>query len=251
MQLIVTHSYEDFSRKAADLLVESLNSISNPVVVLPTGNTPLGMYSQLLKRLPDEKEIFSKAHFVQLDEYAGIEKGDWRSLAGWLRKSFFEEANISMTAVSNFRSAAPDGEGEALRMEKLINDAGGIDISILGIGLNGHVGFNEPGSMINDPTRVIKLTPQSISSNAAYWGNEEDVPRQAYTLGLGTLSQAQQTILLVSGSDKAQIICKTMEGPVSPQVPASFIQQIKNVTVIADTEAAAALNQKSWTEQIN
>lgn len=243
MKLIVAHDYEDLSRRAARLLVDLLGPLSKPVIVLPTGNTPLGMYRELLELAPVERAVFSGAGFFQLDEYVGIDGDDWRSLAGWLRRAFLDGANISTSAVTNFRSSAPDGAMEARRMEKAICAAGGIDVSVLGIGLNGHVGFNEPGSAADSPTRIVQLTPQSVRSNAAYWGGEAAVPRQAYTLGLGTLSRARQTVLLVSGAAKGRILHAAMEGSVTPEVPATFLHQLQDVTVIADRESAALLGR--------
>ena len=244
MQFIVAHDYEDLSRRAARVLADLLGSLPKPVIVLPTGNTPLGMYRELLKLALVDKVIFSGAGFIQLDEYASIDEDDWRSLAGWLRRSFLDDANISPGSVTNFRSSAPDGAMEASRMERAIGTAGEIDISVLGIGLNGHIGFNEPGSAADSPTRIVQLTPQSIRSNAEYWGSEAAVPRQAYTLGLGTLSRARRTLLLVSGAAKAQILHAAMEGSVTPQVPATFLRQLQNVTVIADREAVALLGRE-------
>lgn len=241
MQFIVAHDYEDLSRRAARLLVDLLGPLAKPVIVLPTGNTPLGMYRELLALAPVERQIFSDTRFIQLDEYLGIDGDDWRSLAGWLRRSFLDAAKVAASAVTNFRSSAPDGEVEARRMETAIGAARGIDVSVLGLGLNGHIGFNEPGSATDSPTRIVELTPQSLRSNAAYWGSEAAVPRQAYTLGLGTLSRARQTVLLVSGAAKAEILAVAMEGPVTPEVPATFLHQLPNVTVIADREAAAAM----------
>lgn len=244
MQLIVAKDYEDLSRRAARLLADLLGSLPKPVVTLPTGNTPLGMYRELLELGLADRAIFSGAEFIQLDEYAGIDEDDWRSLAGWLRRSFFDGAKISTSSVTNFRSSAPDGALEARRMERAIAAAGGIDISVLGIGLNGHIGFNEPGSAADSPTRIVRLTPQSIRSNAEYWGSEAAVPRQAYTLGLGTLSRARRTLLLVSGAAKAPILHAAMEGSVTPQVPATFLRQLRDVTVIADREAVALLGRE-------
>jgi glucosamine-6-phosphate deaminase len=245
MRIIIADDYEDLSRRAARLLVDLLGSVQKPVVVLPTGNTPLGMYRELLKLGPVEREMFSDAGFIQLDEYAGIDEDDWRSLAGWLRRSFLDEADISPSAVTNFQSSAPDRAMEAGRMERAIGTAGGIDVSVLGIGLNGHIGFNEPGSTAESPTRVVQLTPQSVRSNAAYWGGEAAVPRYAYTLGLGILSRARQTVLLVSGAAKAQILGAALEGPITPEVPATFLHQLRDVTVIADREAAAAVTEQT------
>ena len=245
MQFIIARDYEDLSRRAARLLVDLLGSRPKPVVVLPTGNTPLGMYRELLHLAPAERALLCNAAFIQLDEYAGIGDDDWRSLGGWLRRSFFDGASIPAAAVTNFRPSAPDGAMEAQRMEKAIDAAGGIDVSVLGLGLNGHIGFNEPGSAADSPTRIVRLTPQSLRSNAAYWGNEAAVPRHAYTLGLGTLSRARQTILLVSGAAKAGILAAAMEGPVRLDIPATFLHQLPNVTVIADREAATATTEES------
>ncbi len=229
--------YEDLSRRAAAWLRSALAGISNPTVVLPTGNTPIGLYRNLAA--DPNRQFLGNARFVQLDEYQGISREDSRTLSGWFRSVFLQPLSIPMTALLSFDPSVPNPDGEAARVDAAVTQAG-IDVSVLGLGPNGHLGFNEPGSGFKSRTRVVELSEESIKSNAAYWGDKDQVPRRAFTLGLGTLASSKHTLLLVSGAHKAEILAATLEGPQSPQVPATCLKSFRDVTVIADRSALAA-----------
>ena len=174
--------------------------------------------------------------FVTLDEYAGIRRDDPRRLFSWLKRELFDPLGIVASHIHAFDpQAAPEAEAE--RIERAITDAGGIDLAVLGLGPNGHLGFNEPGSAIDSRTRQVTLAVESITSNAAYWGSEAAVPHQAFTLGLGTLHEARQCLLIVSGMAKAQILARALEGPIEPDLPASLLRCHSNATVVADLAA--------------
>ena len=237
LQLILADDYQDMSRRAAGLVGDILEPLAAPNVILPTGNTPLGMYRELAADVAAGALDLSRLRLFQLDEYAGIDSDDWRCLAAWLKRSFLEGLNIPAGAVTNFNPSAGDRVQEARRMERAIEAAGDIDFQLLGLGLNGHVGFNEPGSAPDAATRVVELSAESVRSNACYWGDASVVPRQAYTLGLKVLSQARRTLLLVGGSAKADILAAVLEGPITPRVPATFLRLLDGVTVIADRAA--------------
>ncbi len=239
MKLLIAEDYADLSRRAARHVADLLRALDAPTAVLPTGNTPLGMYEELIAAREAGRLDLSRLRLFQLDEYAGIARDDWRSFDGWLRRAFLDRAGVAPGAVTRFDPEAPDPVAEASRMERAIAAAGGIDLLVVGLGLNGHVGFNEPGSPPDSPTRLVDLAPESLRSNAAYWGDEGLVPRRAYTLGLGTLSKARQSLLLVSGGAKAEILAATLDGPVTPEVPATFLRDRPGVTVIADRAALA------------
>jgi glucosamine-6-phosphate deaminase len=237
MNVVVAEDYEDLSRRAAAWLRSALAGIGNPTVVLPTGNTPIGLYRNLAA--DPNRQFLGNARFVQLDEYQGIPREDSRTLSGWFRSVFLQPLSIPMTALLSFDPSVPDPDGEAARVDAAVTQAG-IDVCVLGLGPNGHLGFNEPGSDFKSRTRVVELSEESIKSNAAYWGDKGQVPRRAFTLGLGTLASSKHTLLLVSGAHKAGILAATLEGPQSPQVPATCLKSFRDVTVIADRSALPA-----------
>src|ERR1700730_479812 len=234
MQIIVAENYEDLSRRAASWLRNTLTGITNPNVVLATGNTPAGLYRNLGAD-PDQR-FLANARIIELDEYQGIPLDDPRSLAGWLRNVFLQPLSIPETALLSFDSSAADPDREAARVEAAVAQTG-IDACVLGLGPNGHLGFNEPGSDFESQTRVVTLTEESIKSNGVYWGDESQVPRRAFTLGLGTLASSKHTLLLANGAHKAAILAATLEGPQSPQVPSTCLRSFRDVTVIADRSA--------------
>jgi glucosamine-6-phosphate deaminase len=245
LQLVIADDYDEMSRRAAGLMIDTLDPLAAPNIVLPTGNTPLGLYQALAANAQAGLIDLSRAHCFQLDEYAGLAPDDKRLLHGWLKRSILDPLAISNGAMTRFNSATDDPAGEAENMEQMIEAAGGIDLQVLGLGPNGHIGFNEPGSAPDSSSRMVELTAESISSNAVYWGDESLVPRKAFTLGLGVLSCARRTLLLVSGAAKSEILSATLEGPVTPMVPATFLRLIDGVTVIADRSAAAAIRSSA------
>lgn len=237
MNVVVAEDYEDLSRRAAAWLRSVLAGIGNPTVVLPTGKTPIGLYRNLAA--DPNRQFLGNARFVQLDEYQGIPREDSRTLSGWFRSAFLQPLSIPMTALLSFDPSVPDPDGEAARVDAAVTQAG-IDVCVLGLGPNGHLGFNEPGSDFKSRTRVVELSEESIESNAAYWGDKGQVPRRAFTLGLGTLASSKHTLLLVSGAHKAGILAATLEGPQSTRVPATCLKSFRDVTVIADRSALPA-----------
>lgn len=231
----------DFSFLAADFFVARLETLSRPLVVLPTGNTPLGMYRALITRHGHRRDLWDQMRFLALDEYVGLQKEDPRLFYGWLRREFLDRAGIPDSNRTIFRSDVADPVMEAARIDAWLQQNGPIDLAVLGLGTNGHIAFNEPGSRFDNPAHVISLTPESISANAGYWGNVERVPKTAMTLGLGGLSAAQSTILLVSGAHKAAILDRVLHGPVSIDTPATYLRTIAGVTIITDRAALPAL----------
>jgi glucosamine-6-phosphate deaminase len=231
MKLIVADNYEDLSRKALKLIDEWARACAAPSIVLPTGNTPLGLYRLLAGGAMPES--LARARFILLDEYQGIARDDPRTLGGWLTRTLFGPLAIAANRIIHFDPAAVDCEAEAARVESAVL-AQGIDIAILGLGPNGHVGFNEPGSSFTSATRLVELTPESVTSNARYWGSEEQVPRRGFTLGIGTLARARRSMLLVNGEHKSAILANLLEGAASPDLPATYLLGDANAVVIAD-----------------
>jgi glucosamine-6-phosphate deaminase len=231
----VLQDYESLSRRAADLVSDLLASKPDAAVVIATGNTPMGAYRELAARRyrPDA----SRLRVFQLDEYLGVPFEDRRSLRRWMHECFVEPLGVPPENVVGLDGEADDPEAACSAYEAVVAEAGGFDLAVLGLGPNGHLGFNEPPSGPEAPTRVVDLSEESILSNARYWGGEESVPRRAMTAGMDLLLGARRTLLLVSGAGKRGILRRVVEGPASPEVPASFLRRMDTVTVLADRAA--------------
>ena len=237
MDLIVVDDYEELSRFGASRLIEAIQEQPDAVIVAATGNTPMGIYIELAQRRLRDRIDTSRLRVFQLDAYLGLAPNDPRALFNWTRRSFIEPLGIPEENVVRLAGDDSDSWEACRRYEAAVGDVGGFDISILGLGPNGHLGFNEPPSPPDAPTRVVDLTPESIVSNARYWGSEDQVPRQALTCGMNLLLAARRTFLLVSGAHKHQILHRAVEGPQTPEVPASYLQSVPHVTVLADRAA--------------
>lgn len=237
MDLVIVDDYPALSRRGADWLEEAIKAKPQAAIVVATGDTPMGVYRELAERRLRGRVDASGLRAFQLDAYLGISPDDWRSLFGWMCRSFLEPVGIPGENVVRLAGDAPDPWGACRAYEAEVRRAGGFDISILGLGPNGHLGFNEPPSSADAPTRVVDLTPESLFSNARYWGGEQQVPHQALTCGMDLLLAARRTLLLVSGPHKHQILRHAVEGPPAPEVPASYLQFASNVTVLADRAA--------------
>jgi glucosamine-6-phosphate deaminase len=244
MDLIVVDDYEALSRAGAGWLREAIREQPDAVLVAATGDTPMGMYIELaqlqLRGLVDT----SRLRVFQLDAYLGLAPDDRRSLFGWTRRSFIEPLGIAEANVVRLAGDAQDPWEACRAYDAAARQVGGFDLSILGLGPNGHLGFNEPPSPPDAPTRVVDLTSESILSNARYWGGEEQVPRQALTCGMDLLLAARRTLLLVSGAHKHPILHRAIEGAQTPEVPASYLQSASNVTVLADRAAWLGLTKQ-------
>lgn len=236
MRISPAEDFDDLSEQAFQLAERLLARRRQPVVVLPTGNTPAGFYAACVRR--GSASRIGKASFVQLDEYLGIAADDRRSLSRWLDRVFLGPLGIERDRLIAFNSSAESPDREAARVERCVRETG-IDLAILGLGPNGHLGFNEPGSAFDSVTRCVSLTPESILSNAVYWGGTSEVPARAFTLGLGTLATARATILLVCGAHKARILRRVIEEKPSPALPATCLRGLPNCTLIADRAALA------------
>ncbi len=241
MNLVVVADYPALCRAVAGR-IGSLARL-NPVAVLglPTGETPMGAYRELARRVRNDDLDLSGVTVFALDEYLDVGRGDPRCLADWLDREFVRPCRIDPTRVH-----APDGQATkpaamCAEYEAAITSASGIDLQLLGLGPNGHVGFNEPLSSVDSRTRVVRLAPESVASNARYWGSLDNVPHYGITLGLGTLMEAREILLLVSGINKSRILREVVDGPVTPSIPASLLRRHPRFTLIADRHAAAEL----------
>lgn len=236
MQRLIATDYDDLSRRTADLVLAALAAKPTSLFVFPTGATPLGMFRLLVADARAGRADFSRAAFAVLDEYAGLAPGDRRSLTAWLRKELLDPIGVAPSSLLAFDSqGAADREGA--RMEAAIAARGSIDLAIVGLGPNGHLGFNEPGTAFDTRSRLATLAPASIRSNAAYWGSEADVPSQGFTLGLGTLLGSRRLVLMVSGAHKADILARVLSSPATPDLPATIVHRHPAGTVLADRSA--------------
>jgi glucosamine-6-phosphate deaminase len=239
--VILARSESEFAFLAALDFIAGVEGVAAPLVVFPAGNTPLGLYRELSEKhrsLP----VWQTLRYLSLDEYAGLPPDDPRLFANWIGRELLDRAGVAHERRLTFRSDALNEQEECARMEMRLAESGPPDLAILGLGLNGHVGFNEPGSAFGSRTRVVTLSPESAAASAAYWEEEEAphdkaIPATAYTLGLATLAQARRTILLVSGAQKADILHRVLTGPIGPEIPATYLRTIPNVTIIADRAA--------------
>ncbi|MGH2530745.1 MAG: 6-phosphogluconolactonase [Thermomicrobiales bacterium] len=246
MELIVSKDYASLSKAGADVVAEKVAANPSAALLLATGSTPMGLYQELAARREHGAFDPSRLRVVQLDEYLGIGPDDRRSLYGWMRHAFVEPLGIQHANVIRLPGDAPDPDAACRAYDEAVRKIGGIDLAILGLGPNGHLGFNEPATDPAASTRIVDLTEESIESNGRYWGGREHVPRQAMTAGMTTLLKARRTLLVVSGTHKRTILAQTLAGPMTPNVPASFLQAAANVTVLADRDAAGSDVARAW-----
>ena len=237
MQTIVAESYEHLSQLGADIVARTLAGRPDAAFLVATGNTPMGMYEELAKRYRDGAVDATRARVFQLDEYVGLGPDDFRSLYGWTRRSFVEPLGIPDAQVTRLVADTGDPQAACRAYEAAVEAAGGIDLAIMGLGPNGHLGFNEPPSGPDAPTRMIDLAEESVESNAVYWGGRDQVPRQAMTAGLNVILAARHIVLVVTGAHKRDILDRAINGAVTPDVPASWLQRAPNVTILADRDA--------------
>jgi len=242
MTVEVVPDYDAMSGRAADIVAEVIAADPTCALCVPTGNTPLGMFQQLIDRVERGEIDFSGNQLFCLDEYVGIDEEDPESLTRWLNRSFLEPARISEGNIHALPTTAANLEAAAAAYEREIADAGGLELAVLGLGGNGHLAYNEPGSAGDSRTRVLTLTDESIEAAEGYFEGRT-VPTEAMTVGVGTLLEARRIILIVSGGGKADILHAALRGPMTADVPASFLQLVPDkVTVIADADAAVRLH---------
>jgi glucosamine-6-phosphate deaminase len=242
-RLVVVSDYDAMSALAADTVASTVTAHPDAAITLPTGTTPRGMYEALVARIHDGAVSFDSVEFFCLDDYLGKGIRDETSLTAWLDAVFFTPARLHGGNIHFVPTLAPDPEAAAEDYERAIEAKGGLELAVLGLGPNGHIGFNEPGSPIDSRTRVVQLTAESRDQNAAYYESAEAIPDKAMTIGISTLLKARQVVLIASGAAKSAILRASLQGPVTSEVPGSYLQTIGDrLMVIADVEAAAELD---------
>lgn len=237
MRIYKASDYNDLSRKAANVISAQVIMKPDCVLGLATGSSPIGTYQQLIEWYKKGDLDFSEVKSVNLDEYKGLTKDNDQSYYYFMYNNFFKDINIDLANTNVPDGTEPDSEKECARYNKVIESVGGIDLQLLGLGYNGHIGFNEPASEFTKLTHCVDLTESTIEANKRFFANVDDVPRQAYTMGIQTIMQAKKVLLIVSGEGKAQILHDALYGPVTPQVPASILQLHPDVVVVADEAA--------------
>ena len=235
--------YKDVSRKAANIM--SAQIIMNPrsVLGLATGSTPVGMYQQLIEWYKKGDLDFSKITTVNLDEYKGLSPDNDQSYRYFMDQNLLNHINIEKSHTHVPNGMDEDSERACKEYDKIISMVGGIDMQLLGIGGNGHIGFNEPGVAFEKETHCVDLTESTIEANKRFFESEDDVPKQAYTMGIKNIMQAKKILVVVSGADKADILKEVLYGPITPEVPASILQLHNDVTIVADEAALSEIDK--------
>ena len=246
MQLIQAKDYDDMSRKAANIISAQVILKPNCVLGLATGSTPLGTYSNLIDWYKKGDLDFSQVSSVNLDEYRGLPADNDQSYRYFMKTNLFDQVNIDQSRTYVPNGMEPDSDKACRDHDNIINELGGIDLQLLGLGLNGHIGFNEPADEFPKGTHCVDLTQSTIEANSRFFASIDEVPTQAYTMGIQSIMLAKKILIIASGANKAEIIAKAFLGPVTPEVPASILQMHPDVTLVA--ALSAYVKQKSEME---
>ena len=241
MKIIRTKDYKEMSRKAANLISAQILLKPNCVLGLATGSTPIGIYDQLVEWYQKEDLDFSLVKTVNLDEYKGMTRENEQSYYYFMHHHLFDRVNIDKSNTHVPNGMMKDTEEECVRYEELIESVGGVDLQLLGLGRNGHIGFNEPAPYFPKATHCVDLTESTIEANKRFFASADEVPRQAFTMGIGTIMKAEKILVVANGEDKADAVAKMVCGEIKPEVPASVLQLHKDVILVADEAALSKL----------
>ena len=237
MRIYRAKDYLDMSRKAANIVSAQVIMKPDCVLGLATGSTPIGLYKQLVEWYQKGDLDFSEVRTVNLDEYKGLTRDNDQSYYYFMHENLFDHVNLPVESTQLPNGMEMDSEKECKRYSALIKSMGGIDLQLLGIGHNGHIGFNEPDEAFDSDVHCVNLTESTIEANKRFFASADDVPKQAYTMGIKTIMQAKKILIVASGEDKAQIVHDAFFGPITPKVPASVLQLHNDVTLVADEAA--------------
>ena len=241
MKIYCTEDYAAMSRKAAAVIAAQVIAKPDCILGLATGSTPVGLYQNLIAGCATGDLDFSRVTTVNLDEYAGLDGTHDQSYRYFMDHNLFDHINIDKARTNVPDGKAPDPEAECRRYEALLASVGPADIQLLGMGRNGHIGFNEPDDHFTAPTHVVELTASTIEANARFFASADQVPKKALTMGVGAIMRAKRVLVVVSGPDKAQAVRDAFAGPITPQVPASILQLHPDVVLAGDKAALEGL----------
>lgn len=242
MRIHILDSYEEMSIKAASIVASQIILKPDSVLGLATGSTPLGMYAQLVEMFRNKRVDFREVKTFNLDEYLGLEPDHPQSYNYYMNENFFRKVNVPRENI-NIPPGNPENiETACLSYDRAIKEAREIDIQVLGVGTNGHIGFNEPDFRLKTETHVVNLTRETIESNSRFFASVDDVPRRAISMGMGSIMRANRILLMASGENKAEVIRKTVSGEITTEVPASLLQLHPEVILVLDKEAGSYLD---------
>jgi glucosamine-6-phosphate deaminase len=239
MKVVVVKDYNEISCQAAQLITDQIINKKNSVLGLATGSTPIGVYQELIRKFQKGELDFSEVFTFNLDEYYGLSPEHPQSYYFFMWNILFKHINLKKENIHLLNGVTENIAKECKQYEALIKKSGGIDLQILGIGDNAHIGFNEPNISLNTQTHLVNLTAKTIQANSRFFNNTQEVPKQAITMGIGTIMRAKKIILLANGKRKARVVERTINGPITTKVPATILQLHNDVTIIIDQEAAS------------
>ncbi len=240
MVIYKVKNYEEMSRKAASLIAAQVIAKPDSILGLATGSSPVGTYQNLIKAYENGDLDFSNVKSINLDEYKGLSPENDQSYRYFMNTNLFDHINIDKANTHVPNGLEPDADKACAEYNEIIAQSGGIDLQLLGLGPNGHIGFNEPDSVFIAGTHCVDLTESTIEANKRFFESADDVPRQAYTMGIQNIMSAKKIVVVVSGANKAESLAKAINGPIDPQVPASILQLHNDVVIVAD-EAALSM----------
>lgn len=241
MNIIKAEDYNKMSRMAANYIAAQVTLKPNCVLGLATGSSPIGTYQELIRRYQSGDLDFSKVTSINLDEYKGLSPENDQSYRYFMNTNLFDHINIDKACTYVPNGLEDNTEKACADYDAVIENCGGIDLQLLGLGNNGHIGFNEPDDVFAKGTHCVDLAKSTIEANARFFDSMDEVPKQAYTMGIKSIMQAKKILVIVSGKGKANIVKEAFTGPVTPQVPASILQMHPDVTLIADKDALELL----------
>ncbi|MDF2530793.1 MAG: nagB [Clostridia bacterium] len=241
MRIIIAKDYDELSKKTANLLASQITLKPNSVLGLATGSTPVGAYNELVRIYKEGDINFTEVVTFNLDEYYGLDKENPQSYYYFMMENLFKHVNINKHNIHIPNGRAKDIELECIEYENKIKQAGGIDLQLLGIGRNGHIGFNEPDVKFEAQTHLVTLDEDTIEANSRFFTALDEVPRKAISMGIKTIMHSRKIILLASGEEKAETINSMINGKITPELPASVLQLHPDVVVLLDEKAACKL----------
>lgn len=246
MRILVCKNYDEMSKKAAQIIASQVILKPDSVLGLATGSTPIGMYKNLVRMYNDNELDFSDVKTFNLDEYYQLPRDNDQSYYYFMHENLFNHINIKEENINIPNGMNQDVEAECENYDTAIKNIGGVDIQVLGIGHNAHIGFNEPASVFEKGTNLVDLKESTIQANARFFESIDDVPKKAVTMGIGSIFTAKKIMLMAAGEGKAEAIYNTVHGNITPEVPSSILQLHEDVVLILDEEAASKLNKDDY-----